>query len=217
MDRKFESHLQIALQENFNHARHQETQRERYMAWYWTLWAAAFAYVGRQGTFCEQVAPNAPIFTFLAVMSFVALVATLKWNTEYANHIAAIAAIAQKLGLNTPTPGQKKIEKTVLPYPEFVGYLALPLNFPLLLNVGVVLSLVHCMAAGLSVALASYGFTLCRSMAIVIGGTAAVVALFICHFFKGRMEIGVPARMPQDLPDTVETSQNGDPPSGNRV
>lgn len=34
------SALEKALQENFNHARHQETLRERYMTIYWFLWAA---------------------------------------------------------------------------------------------------------------------------------------------------------------------------------
>lgn len=97
------SSLEKALQENFNHARHQETQRERYMSLYWLLWAAVLALVGRQGDFFDQVPKNSPIFGFLGVMSLATLVLNLKWNAEFANHMAAVAAIANKLRLNRST------------------------------------------------------------------------------------------------------------------
>src|SRR2546426_12287209 len=90
-EKDIKSALERALQENFNHARHQETQRERYMALYWLLWAAVLAYVGRQGDFANKLAENRYIFGFLSIMSLATLIVNLKWNAEFANHMTAAA------------------------------------------------------------------------------------------------------------------------------
>lgn len=153
-----EGALEKALQENFNHARHQETQRERYMTMYWFLWAAVLAYVGRQGQFETMLAQNKFIFGFLVIMSFATLIVNLKWNAEFANHMAA-AAIAKRLGLNYSTKGQEQTPNAPLPYPEFRGYMGLPLKFPVYMSVGAWLSIIHCFGLALSVWLFVYGLT----------------------------------------------------------
>lgn len=115
-----DSVLEKALQENFSHARHQETQRERYMSMYWLFWAAVSAYVGHEGEFASKVAENTPVFGFLTIMSFATLIVNLKWNAEFANHIAAIAAIADRLGLNRSTPAKPQHATSRFPIPSLL-------------------------------------------------------------------------------------------------
>jgi len=92
--------LEKILTENFYHARHQENQRERNIIWYWAIWSAILAYIGRDGAFIDKIDDNYYIFLLLAIISFASLLSTLKWSAEFANHISAIALISEKLGLN---------------------------------------------------------------------------------------------------------------------
>jgi len=187
------SALEKALQENLNHARHQETQRERYMALYWFLWAAVLGYVGRQGDFASNVPKNWFIFGFLAIMSVATLIANLKWNAEFANHMAAAAAIADTLDLNRPTQTRVETPNRSLLYPEFTGYMALPLNLPLLLRVGPWLSAIHCLGVALSVGLLMYGWTCWR---VLLGGLAGACALAVCFWMHVLVQRRVKTRTP---------------------
>lgn len=189
------SALEKALQENLSHARHQETQRERYMALYWLLWAAVLAYVGRQGDFASKVAENKWIFGFLSIMSLATLIINLKWNAEFANHMAAAATIADRLGLNRSAPTRDP--NWPLPYPEFTGYMALPLKFPLLLNVGPWLSGTHFLGVALSVWLFVYGWTSWVLGSLLVGSAAGVAVVALSYWMYVLMRQGVQARMPR--------------------
>ena len=188
--------LEKALAENFNHARHQETQRERYMSLYWLIWAAALAYIGRQGDFSTKLAENTPIFTFLLVMSLATLVLNLKWNAEFTNHMAAISAIAARLHLNRTTQKQAEPTNWPLPYPEFTGYMALPLKVPFLLNVGPWLSGIHCIGFMLSAGLLTYSLTKSALMSYIAFGLAAVLSIILCSQMYLHMKRAVTARAP---------------------
>src|SRR5438046_6843771 len=83
--------LEKALSENFAHARHVETQRERYISLYWLLWAGLVAYIGKAGGqpqvgFFDAAAEHPEIFGFLSLISLATLILNLKWNAEFANH-----------------------------------------------------------------------------------------------------------------------------------
>ena len=190
------SALEKALQENFNHARHQETQRERYMALYWFFWAAVLAYVGRQGDFASKVAENWFIFGFIAIMSLATLILSLKWNAEFANHMAAAAAIADTLRLNCSTQTQVQTPNWPLSYPEFSGYMALPLKLPLYLNVAPWLSAIYCLGVALSVGLFMYGLTHRVLGFLLFGGLALAGAGALCYAMYVLMQRRVETRTP---------------------
>jgi hypothetical protein len=203
-----EDTLKLALQENFNHARHQETQRERYNTVYWFLWAAVLAYVGRQGDFLGNLHQNAFLFAFLAAISIATLVTSLKFNAEFANHLSSVAAIATRLGLNSSTTRQEANSNRPLPYPEFRGYLALPLSFPIYLNVGAWLSIIYCVGLALAVFLMVYGLTDARLTAVVYTAVAATTGLTVCCVMYVLMNRGVARRRPR-------MGRTGAPRSGN--
>jgi hypothetical protein len=188
--------LEKALQENFNHARHQETQRERYMTIYCSLWAVVLAYVGREGDFAGHVEQNKFIFMLLGIMSFATLILNLKWNAEFANHMAAAAAAATGLGLNRSTEQQIQMPNWPLSYPEFTGYMALPLKFPMPLNVGPWLSLIYCLGLALSFSLVTYGLTRCLSVSLAIGGVAGASGFAVCVVMYRHMRKAIESRAP---------------------
>jgi hypothetical protein len=166
------------------------------MALYWLIWAAVLAYVGRQGDFASQVAENKWIFGFLSIMSFATLIVNLKWNAEFANHMASAAAVSDRLGLNRPIQPQAQTPNWPLPYPEFTGYMALPLKFPLLLNVGPWLSGIHCLGVALSVWLFLYGWTCSVIWSIVVGILAGAGAIVLSYRMYVLMQREVQARTP---------------------
>lgn len=85
----------------------------------------------------------------------IVLIASLKWTAEFTNHVAASSWAAGRLGLNDaiePNPSANEAEgpRWWLPYGEFRGYLALPLRFPLVFNVGPITTIAQ--STGLAVA-----------------------------------------------------------------
>jgi hypothetical protein len=177
--------LETALRENWNHARHVENLRDRYNSLYWFLWAAILSYVGRQGDFGARIQENKYLFGLLAVMSFAVLLTTLKWNAEFTNHMAAVSACARKLQLNA----DKNIgANDPLPYPEFVGYMALPLKFPLPLNVSVWLALIHCLGLALAVFLFFLGWTGSLKTSLVLGNVAGLIGVILCYWIYRTMK-----------------------------
>ena len=190
------SALEKALQENFNHARQQELQRERYMTQYWFLWAAVLAYVGRQGDFASKLAENKFIFGLLFIMSLANLIVNLKWNAEFANHMAAAAAIADTLNLNRSTQTQVMTPNWPLSYPEFTGYMALPLKLPLLFSVAPWLSAIHCLGIAISGGLFVYGLTHWIPGFLLFGGLALAGALVASYAMYVLMQQRVKTRTP---------------------
>jgi hypothetical protein len=186
--------LETALQENWNHARHVENLRERYNSFYWFLWAAILSYVGRKGDFGNNIQENKYLFGLLAVMSFAVLLTTLKWNAEFANHMAAVSACARKLRLN----GDKNDASSKwnpLPYPEFVGYMGLPLKFPLPLNVSVWLALINCLGLAIAVFLFFFGWTWSLKTSLVFGGLAGFIGVSLCYWMYRTMKKEITNRM----------------------
>ena len=95
-DQENQADLFKVLQENFTHARHQETLRERSNYLYWITWVAALGLLSSTTGSLNQY--RMEIFLGLAVMSVVVLLCGLKWTAEYGNHLTAIACIAEDLG-----------------------------------------------------------------------------------------------------------------------
>jgi len=146
------------LQENFSHARHQENLRERQNNVYWVMWGALLSFVySKQGNVGEYPL----LFVFLFVVSIAVLLSTLKWTAEYGNHVAAVAIIAQRLGLNAPVTNPVATAKgrSPLPFVEFTGVMALPLRFPIALTVGAWMCGAHSFGIAAAAGLAVYGFT----------------------------------------------------------
>lgn len=190
--------LEKALQENFNHARHQEIQRERYLVAYWLVWAAIIAYAQRHDDLARFAYDHSGVFAFLSLISLITLISTLKWNAEFANHIAAAAAIADTLKLNWTTPSQRDTPNWPLPYPEFSGYMAFPLRFPLLLSVAPWLALVHCGGLALSLGFATFGVTMDIEYSIKIAVLGGVVGFAISYRLYQLMKRSVLARTPDE-------------------
>ena len=193
--------LRLALQENFNHARHQENQRERYLTLYWLLWGAIIYFMAEKGTLIPKcgVLEYAYVFGFLSVLSFIALIVNLKWNAEFANHIATAAAIAIKLNLNKKISIEEGISKKLLPYSEFSGYLSLPMKFPVGLNVSAWLSAVLCGGVGISAGLSVFHLSSLSLTSLIIGIVFFLVGLGISFKMYSLMKKNLKTRIPQFL------------------
>jgi len=146
-----EDYLLIALQENLEHARHQENLRERLTFMYWAAWSASIGFIYQKG---GDLLSYPWIFLLLFVISIPVLISTLKWSSEFANHMNAAASICNELGINIPNIKDRKF----FTYPEFSGYMALPIKVPIYLNIAVILSIMECLGLALSVSLFLFGF-----------------------------------------------------------
>jgi hypothetical protein len=189
------SSLEKALQENWSHARHVENLRDRYMALYWFLWAAILSYVGRQGDFETGIKQSAFLFALLTLMSLAVLFSTLKWNSEFANHMAAAAATATALDLNRSNDDQKRASNTPLAYPEFKGYMALPLKFPIPYNAGVWLALTHCLGLGLATTLCLRAWCGWK-LSVLAGALAGIAAIALCYKIYAIAQREISTRLP---------------------
>jgi hypothetical protein len=189
--------LLVALEENWCHARHQETLRERQNAVYWVAWGAVLAFVASSGhsPFDPDLAPEnratfSLVFFVMGLFSAVTLGTTLKWSAEFANHVTAAFESASALHLIAPITdagGESHGSKSgrtnprkisapsrgrFLPYPEFRGYMALPLDLPLIFNVAPAMLVLQ--VVGL------FGSGVVFFMAFVEPQTAIGIALALC-------------------------------------
>jgi hypothetical protein len=182
--------LLAALHENWAHARHQEQVRERHNYLYWVSWAAVVAFAGTQHLALSDVA-MAPLYVFLMLFSVVAVLATLKWTAEFSNHIAAVYKTSRKLRLIRPDPAPEVTSrfrwfasvKPALPYPAHLkGYMALPLDMPIYLNVGATMAIVQALGFAASVAL--FVWSLCGKdylwLGLVVGAGGFLIAVVVC-------------------------------------
>ena len=155
--------LRLALTENWAHARHVENLRERLNYLYWVTWAAALTFVsatsGTAGSDpLDRQAVLCVLFIFMAIVSLIALFATLKWTSEFANHVMGVATCAAALHLNAPaepTSNRRGLDRVLLagaylPYEEPTGFMALPLIAPIFLTVGALMPMVECLGFGLA-------------------------------------------------------------------
>ncbi|MGD0122684.1 MAG: hypothetical protein ABSC46_09010 [Candidatus Limnocylindrales bacterium] len=182
--------LLASLHENWAHARHQEQVRERHNYLYWVSWAAVLAFASTQKLALSDVA-MAPLYVFLMLFSAVAVFATLKWTAEFTNHIAAAYRTSLKLGLVEPVAAPEPSSrfrwlasvKPALPYPpRLTGYMALPLDMPIYLNVGATMAIVQALGFAASVALFVWSVSGKDYLwlGLVVGAVGFLVAVVIC-------------------------------------
>jgi hypothetical protein len=114
--------LLVALEQNWLHARHQEYQRFWLLNVYVAITTAIAWLIFTKGfyTFISTL-----LLLFLTAVSLSVFFTLLKMNAEFANHIAAIQWIAEKLRLIIKLDNANK--KRIM----FKGYMALPLPLPI--------------------------------------------------------------------------------------
>lgn len=111
--------------------------------------------------------------------------------------MAAAAAIAKRLKINYSTSGQEAAPNNPLPYSEFRGYMALPLKFPVYLNVGAWLPIIYCLRFALAVWLFVYGFIGGTLIPLLLGSLAEITSLMICFGIYTLMKRELEARTPR--------------------
>ena len=180
--------LLASLHENWAHSRHQEQMRERHNYLYWVSWAAVIAFAATQKLALYD-AVMWPLYVFLVLFSLVALFATLKWTAEFTSHIAAAYRTSRALGLVEPLSVPEKPSrfrwlasvKPALPYPSHLrGYMALPLDMPIYLNVGANMAILQGLGLGASVALLIWSLSGYVWLALVVGACAFAMAVALC-------------------------------------
>lgn len=215
-DRPTAAALIAALQENWLHARHVENLRERQNYLYWVAWGAILAYLASSSGARSTISgPDLTwLFVLMAVFSAVALSTSLKWTAEFGNHIAAVYYAAEELGLNkpaqmtdaSPTRGIRgKVRmfwstRWALPYPEFRGYMALPLDLPIFLSVGPTMIVWQTIGLAVAIFLAaqphvSPEWTVALALLLGLG---ALTAVTICVMVLRRGTALVRAQNPAD-------------------
>lgn len=181
--------LRLSISENWQHARHAQELRDRLNNLYWISWGAVLAFMHVTTTGSNPASTSREerglIFGLLALLSALVLSSTLKWTSEFANHVAAVYHGSLALGLVVPKEGaetkgwldQIRHGGASLPYPPFRGYMALPLNMPIFLNVGAAISMI--LSLGLAVSTGLCLQALFGDSAGAVGGVVALVAAII--------------------------------------
>jgi|GEM_PF-1986237 len=200
--------LLASVHENWAHARHQEQLRERHNYLYWASWAAVLAFAGSQGR-SLGASEMCPIYLFLTVFSAVVLSTTLKWTAEFTNHLGAVYSASVKLGLIEPEAIARQSPrfrwlasvKLALPYPPFTGYMALPLDMPIFLNVGATMAIVQ--AVGFTISATLFTYTALGKdyvgLALLVGAVAFVVSAVICFSVMKLTDKHVKGRSPGNI------------------
>ena len=205
--------LRLSISENWQHARHAQELRDRLNNLYWVSWGAVLAYMHVTASGSNPVSPqeSALIFGLLALFSALVLSATLKWTAEFANHVAGVYHSSLALGLvafDRKAEGEKAAKKKTwlrqilaggasLPYPESVrGYMALPLNLPVIFNVGPAITIIVSVGLSISTGLclrAPFGDT----VGVIAGLTVLVCAVGVAAWVVRMTGIGIDGRSPQ--------------------
>lgn len=111
-----------ALQQNWDHARHVELARDRWLALFSAALAAILTFVLKQEAgFSDMLATYWPLALLVTIIAVLLYPTILKTNLEFANHVSAAQWISERLALNT----YDKHDAT-----RFVGYMALPIPPP---------------------------------------------------------------------------------------
>jgi len=141
LDSKNSERLLEALKQNWEHARHQELQRQHQLYVFMAVFGGILAFV-----FNEHVAWHLtlmtywPVFLFLMLFSLLVSHNVTKWNLEFMNHTRNIQWICEKLELIKPISQKRKDEvgsstlegnkESLLDDSMFQGYVGLPLPLP---------------------------------------------------------------------------------------
>ncbi|MEM2971801.1 MAG: hypothetical protein QW270_05195 [Candidatus Bathyarchaeia archaeon] len=141
--RPTEKSLLEALKQNWEHARHVETQRQQQFYVFIVLFGAVTTILNSQKDISLLTLSNFwPVFLFLAIILLLMSRNITKWNIEFGNHIRAIQWIAEKLALIQPLSNERKKQIEESKYSEeekiklkkdamFQGYIGLPLPLPI--------------------------------------------------------------------------------------
>lgn len=205
--------LRLSISENWQHARHAQELRDRLNNLYWVSWGAVLAYLHVASSGSNPVSPEqqALIFFLLALFSALVLSATLKWTAEFANHVAGVYHSSLALGL-VSVDKDSKIEKGAkgkswlrqilrggasLPYPRSVrGYMALPLDMPVVFNVGPAITVI--VSIGLSISTGLFLRIPFGDTVGVLGGLIVLACAVVVSAWVVRMTgMGIEGRSPQ--------------------
>lgn len=141
MDDSFENSLRKALEENWEHARHVETQRQQQFYIFMVVVGVILSIIfDRHEALNLTLMQFWPVFLFLMLFCWLTSSSTTKWNCEFANHIRAVQWISERLKLNQPVSDRRK--KEIMDYKHLKdkekllkdamvqGYMGLPLPLP---------------------------------------------------------------------------------------
>ena len=136
----YDQSLRDAMKHNWEHIRHEETQRGYLLYVYALMLSGVLSF-----TFSNHVAWHItlskfwPVFFFLFIFSWVVSSSFLKWNIEVRNHLKANQWISEKLGLikNISKKREEQVEnsqiekhKELLDDSFYQGYVGLGLPLP---------------------------------------------------------------------------------------
>jgi hypothetical protein len=141
-DNDFTESLREALRQNWEHARHQEIQRQHQLYVYMLLFSASLTFMfSNYAALHLTLQQFWPVFLFLTLYSFFVSSSVAKWNLEFKNFIKHTQWISEKLKLITPISEKRKAEimgsnlpeddkKLLLKESMCQGYMALALPLP---------------------------------------------------------------------------------------
>lgn len=116
--------LLAALEQNWLHARHQESQRFWLLNVYLLITLGIVSLISAKGFFTITAVIS---LVFLFILSLSVFLVLIKLNAEFSNHIRAVQWIAEKLKLIKAIESGKSVDKKIM----FKGFMALPLPLPI--------------------------------------------------------------------------------------
>jgi hypothetical protein len=144
-----QDYLIVAFEQNWEHARHQETQRQTMLSIYLAIFGAVLTFIADKFNGLETLAQYWTVFLFLGLISIFVSYSIAKWNEEFKNHIRAIQWLSEKMKLiqrisendtscklkATCVPNKEKFRKSkmreaLINDAFFEGYVGLPLPLP---------------------------------------------------------------------------------------
>ena len=207
---QFNEILIICLKENFNHARHQEIQRNKLNHLYFLIWGTIIGLYGKYpNSFLEDFSW---LFVFLSIFSLIVFINTLKWNAEFMNHICAAAKIVFDAKINVIQKDNERsgilkrlisritLFSSPVPYPHFSGYMALPLHMPIFVNVSVLYTIIQSLGICISTTLTIKAFRI-RFMSMsdhlfITGSIIFIITMIIAAIFLKRSQHQIQKRYP---------------------
>ncbi len=120
----FMQSLIVALEQNFEHARHIEIQRQQQLYVFIILLGAVLTFIfSNTITFHLALQQFWPVFLFLAIYSFTISSSIAKWNIEFKSQLLHIQWIAEKLKLIQPISKEREAAIINSKYKEDKGAL----------------------------------------------------------------------------------------------
>ncbi len=105
----FRQSLIVALEQNFEHARHIELQRQQHLYVFIALLGVVLTVIfGYTASFHLALQQFWPVFLFLTIYSFTISSSIAKWNVEFKSHLRHIQWIAEKLELIQPLSKERE-------------------------------------------------------------------------------------------------------------